>query len=307
MRILAAAASDGFYLTTTAGTSWRRLPVPQNGGTPVSISFDPSNPNVLFAITTLGVFRSIDFGEEFLGESWESLTQGLPQRPSTFVVGHGSPSRVYALIDDALFTRELKTKNWTRATNRGIGEYAETYPWLLVDPGNPDRLISGFKSTHEGLGTLSVIQETTDAAQSWTHDFQSILQTVQTKGMAGVLALGVQGQINHAIMDPADSKILYAAGARGVMKSNDSGRTWSLHRKGLRIPRIERVFKPRHSQCVFAATPGGLYLSKDAGATWQDANLWLQFDYNTRRELGGAAFIDAYWRGRYYGFIEHDM
>jgi hypothetical protein len=30
----------------------------------------------------------------------------------------------------------------------------------------------------------------------------------------------------------------------------------------------------------------------------------LQFEYNERRDLGGAAFIDAYWRGRYYGFID---
>ena len=33
-------------------------------------------------------------------------------------------------------------------------------------------------------------------------------------------------------------------------------------------------------------------------------HLVLQFTYNTRREIGGAAYVDAYWRGRYYGFID---
>ena len=31
-----------------------------------------------------------------------------------------------------------------------------------------------------------------------------------------------------------------------------------------------------------------------------------QFDKNTRRELGGASFVDAYWRARYYGFIDEE-
>jgi len=32
----------------------------------------------------------------------------------------------------------------------------------------------------------------------------------------------------------------------------------------------------------------------------------LQFEKNTRRELGGAAFVDAFWRGMWYGFIDEE-
>ncbi len=305
-RILAVATSDGFYLTTTAGRTWRRLPVPPDGGTAVSIAFDPNKPNLLYATTTQGAYRSVDFGEEFLGESWESLTSGLPPRTGQFFVAAADPGRVYALIGDAIFTRELNTPAWVRATSPGIGEYAETYPWLLVDPANPDHVVGGFKASEGGLGILSIVQQSTDAAQTWTNDFATILQTLQDKGFLGVMMLGVRAEINRAVIDPADSNILYAVGTRGVMKSADGGKTWSEHSDGMRIPRVEYVFKPRHSPWVFAATPGGLQVSKDGGATWEDANLWLQFDNNTRRELGGAAFIDAYWRGRYYGFIDDD-
>ena len=79
----------------------------------------------------------------------------------------------------------------------------------------------------------------------------------------------------------------------------------------IRISNLSRkvnifVFISRYSDWLFAGTPGGLYISKDGGETWQDGNLWLQFDKNTRRELGGASFIDAYWRARYYGFIDDE-
>ncbi len=232
------------------------------------------------------------------------MTGGLPPRSGQFFVGPGEPGRVYALLGDAIFTRRLDAPTWVRATGHGIGEYAQTYPWLLIDPAHPEHVVGGINANEGGMGTLSIVQQSTDAAQTWSNDFAAILQTLQDKGFLGVMMLGVRGEINGAVIDPADSNVLYAAGKRGVMKSADGGKTWSEHNQGMRLPRVEHVFKPRHSQWVFAATPGGLQVSKDGGMNWEDANLWLQFNYNTRRELGGAAFIDAYWRGRYYGFID---
>jgi len=91
---------------------------------------------------------------------------------------------------------------------------------------------------------------------------------------------------------------------KGVLRSLDEGKTWELKTSGLDIPAANTVFAPRNSTWVFAGTPAGLFLSKDDGETWQTAHLVLQFIKNTRREIGGAAFIDAYWRARYYGFID---
>jgi len=71
----------------------------------------------------------------------------------------------------------------------------------------------------------------------------------------------------------------------------------------LDIPLVRTVVISPNTDWIFAGTPAGLFISKDGGATWEDGHLVLQFDKNTRRELGGAAFVDAYWRGRYYGFI----
>jgi photosystem II stability/assembly factor-like uncharacterized protein len=300
-RVLAVAASDGFYLSTSAGSAWKRLSLPADTGAPVSIDFDAANGNILLATTTRGAYRSKDFDEEFLGQAWDCLSAGLPEQPGRFMV---AGDRVYALLKSATFTRKLDASEWRRTANRGLGEYAKTYPWFLINPTQPDHLLSAYSSNYGGAGTFSILQESEDAGESWSNDLPVILSLIQEHGFAGIFTVAVRGEIKGAVQDPDNVNNLYAVGNRGVMKSTDRGKTWTERNGGMRIPQARHVFKPRHSAWVFAATPGGLQLSKDDGETWEDANLWFQFGYNTRRELGGAAFIDAYWRGRYYGFID---
>ena len=97
---------------------------------------------------------------------------------------------------------------------------------------------------------------------------------------------------------------LFQPGEGGVLKSTDGGATWQVKSAGLDIPLVKRIVTPHNTHWVFAGTPAGLFLSKDDGETWEDGHLVLQFVHNERRDLGGAAFIDAYWRARYYGFID---
>ncbi len=307
-RILVVACDDGFYATTTGGADWRRMPVPADGGRPIDVMVDPQNPNVIYAMTSKGAHRSLDFGEEFLGQSWETLTEGLPPlNDAKFYVAPGNSGRVYAVTGNSLFTRKLDEDTWIRGTDFGLGEYADAYPWFIIDPTNPDRVIVGVKSNYSDMGSFSIIQESTDAGQTWSNDFKTIYETISKGGLMAVLSLGVRHDLSHLTMDRSDPTRLYAAAERGVITSSDGGKTWEKHQEGFSIPLVHSLFTSRHSDWVFAGTPGGLYISKNNGETWEDGNLWLQFNKNTRRELGGAAFIDAYWRARYYGFIDDAM
>lgn len=101
---------------------------------------------------------------------------------------------------------------------------------------------------------------------------------------------------------PAKTALFKPDGA-GVARSLDGGASWEVVSAGLDIPRAITVFAPEHTDWIFAGTPAGLYISKDGGSNWEDGHLVLQFVRNIRRDLGGAAYIDAYWRGRYFGFI----
>ncbi|NOX52849.1 MAG: hypothetical protein GXP27_00110 [Planctomycetes bacterium] len=304
-RIVAVAGSDGFYLTVTGGAQWKRLPLPPDAGSPRDVFFDTENPNRLYAVTDRGVYRSRDFGADYIGESWECLTESLPAlRNVRWAVIPGQPGRLFAVTEKQLFTRTFEEPEWIRRKGFGLDEYGRLYPWVVADPRKPDRLFVVVKTTEEDVGTLTILQETTDAGRSWSNDLMSLFQVLSKLGLPGLIAAGIPMDLNCVLVDPDDSNLLFAGTNQGVLLSTNGGKTWQLSRHGLEIPVVRTLIRPAHSKWLFAGTPGGLYISKDHGRTWQDGNLWLQFTKNTRRELGGAAFVDAYWRARYYGFID---
>ena len=75
---------------------------------------------------------------------------------------------------------------------------------------------------------------------------------------------------------------------------------------GLPIPRVDRIFCPSHGNRIYASTPGGICHLKHRETQWQSSHLVLQWRQNERRELGGAAFITAYWRGLYFGLLQEE-
>ncbi len=308
VRILAVACDDGFYKSTTAGYRWERLPIPGEGR-PRDIRFDPENPFVLYAATDRGVYRSRDFGEEFLGESWDELTGNLPPvDDASFVtaLAPGHPGRIYAVLDGNLFTRRLDEEAWQPGGVRGFGRYARNYPWIVPDPSNPDRAFSGVMSDYGSLGLHTLLQETRDGGLTWSNSLKSIYDLYAKGGTKALIEAMVPGEIAPPAIDPKNPQTLYSGGLRGVLKSTDGGVTWQEKKTGLDIPVGRALMAPANTDWVFAGTPAGLFVSRDFGETWESAHLVPQFEKNTRREIGGAAYIDAYWRGRYYGFIDDE-
>ncbi len=308
VRMIYVACRDGFYKSTTGGYRWQRMPLPRDCGKPVEIVRDTVSQYGLYAITDRGVWHSQDFGEEFVGESWTCLTETLPRaQKAHYQIAPGNeehPGRLYAFLDNVCFSRRLDTTKWTRGGIVGLPDFVENYPWVTVDPQNPDHAFTGMHGNIPGFGSKSLLQETTDGGKTWSNDLESLYQKFHTAGLLSVLATLLGGELSHPVFDPQDANILYAGKRGGVLKSNNGGKAWSTIGAGLEIPWARTVFAPKYSPWLFAGTPAGLYLSKDKGATWQDGHLWCQFQKNTRRELGGAAYIDAYWRARYYGLID---
>jgi len=312
VRVLAAACEDGFYLTTTGGYEWDRLSVPEEGGKPKDILFHPEEDYVLYATTTRGAYKSEDWGEEFLGKSWTPLSDGLPEMgEGRFIVAPNSPGHVYALLNGVVFSRSLDGGKWERGERldiQGMDQYAKFYDWLSVDPSDSSRAIVGLRADvpYQGLGVLSLLRETRDAGKSFSNDLTSLYESFNKGGIAKLLSLVIYGEISPVVIDPKDPDVVYMGTRKGIRKSGDRGKTWETLKAGLDINWVRTVLAPLHSNWLFAGTPAGLYVSEDRGQTWREGHLTLQFQKNTRREIGGAAFIDAYWRGRYYGFISKD-
>ena len=150
----------GVYKTTDGGESWRQvLHRPGNEWTgAVDISFDPSNPNVMYAAlweawrkswgmssggTGSGLFRSMDGGE-----SWEELTgnkEGLPEGiigKIGVAVSPANPDRIWAMIehqDGGVFRSDDGGETWTRVNDeRKLRQRAFYYTRIYADPRDED-------------------------------------------------------------------------------------------------------------------------------------------------------------------------
>jgi hypothetical protein len=228
------------------------MPVPDDGGKPKGIQFHPENPNVLFATTDRGVHRSLDFGEKFLGESWETVTAGLPPvERCRFVVAlaPGLPGRIYAILDRDLFTRRLDESEWRPGGPLGFGRYAEQYPWIVPDPSNPERAFSGIKSQYSGMGVGSLLQETRDGGMTWSNGLKTVYERYAKGRMKAVFDAMIPGEITAPAIDPRNPMVVYIGSSRGILKSEDGGETWQEKKAGLDIRhsrRPSRLIPPRN-------------------------------------------------------------
>jgi photosystem II stability/assembly factor-like uncharacterized protein len=307
-RMIAVTTKDGFFATTTSGRHWKKLAIPADGGTPQSIRFDSRDRFRLLATTSRAVYRSRDFGEEFLGQSWECLTDDLPVgHDYEFVLTDNGATQIYARLDQTIFSRTVNDdERWKRVAPTGLEDYTKPVRWLTVDPQNPLRVFRGSVSKGDLGPVCTLLHESIDGGQTWTNDLEAIFQQYADGKLLQMLAAQPAGTLSNLIVDPHQPKRLYAvqSSREGLLISDDAGESWRTSARGMAIPLVKTFFAPRESQWLFAGTPAGLFVSKNRGESWESAHLVLQFTKNRRRELGGAAFIDAYWRARYYGFID---
>src|SRR5262245_39277707 len=81
----------GPYRSADGGTSWQRLPFPEDGGEVWSIAVHPTKPRTLY----LGAAPAAVFKSEDGGDSWRKLSASVPER-----VKMGFPCRIMRLAVD---------------------------------------------------------------------------------------------------------------------------------------------------------------------------------------------------------------
>ena len=232
------------------------------------VAVSEEDPMVIYAFDTNGdLYQSRDGAAT--AAAWHCIDAGLGS-PVRAVAAGPRVRMVYAACDDGFYASMTGGYTWQRLDAPEAGGKAKD---VRIVPGEPN--------------ALYVIRENAVYCNTFSRE--------RNFGVAWE-------EVASAPSCPAGS-LQFRPDAAGVLKSEDHGATWTLKNNGLRIPHAVTVFTPENTDWVFAGTPAGLYLSKDGGETWEDGHLVLQFVKNVRRSLGGAAYIDAYWRGRYYGFI----
>lgn len=250
--VFAGTMGDGTYKSPDGGRTWH----PYNSGIQKGtisaivnqIVFNPLGTEMVYAATTVGVFRSVDGGRH-----WTERMQGMTEVSFvvTLAIDPQRPNVLYAGTTGGVYRTLNATESWEKASTGMVASDAKMASMALgvngivVDPTNSDVVYAG---TTDGL------YKSTDQAEHWTK---------------------VGGSIQHAYisaiqLDPTNPSILYMATSDRVQKSEDGGKTWQPKIQGLEAASIRSLqMSPLDSRTLYVGTNGGgLYRSSDAGETW---------------------------------------
>ena len=257
----------GMYKSTDGGKTWTFIGL-YNAGQIGSVRVHPTNPNIAWVSaqgdafksnSERGVFKTTDGGQTwrkvlFLSEDIGAMD--LELQP-------GNPNVVYAWMS------RLERKPWTIISgSRDGGFYKSTdggehftkittgLPTELIGKANlavtsakPDRVYALIEAKPGGG-----LYRSEDAGQTWTL-INSQASLIQRPFY--YVALGA---------DPTNADVLYA-GAEGLFKSSDGGKTFTT----FRTPHGDNHdiwINPKDSQIMIQSNDGGANISIDGGRTW---------------------------------------
>ncbi len=208
----------GVYKTTDGGETWQPvLQVDADTGCS-DLAMDEQEPNILYAGMWQfrrepwsfnsggpgsGLHRSTDGGE-----SWERITEGLPEGELGRVAVGIAPSRpsvVYATVeaeDTGFFRSDDLGKSWTRMAHSSAVEGRPFYfSLIVVDPSDHNRVYKP--------GSTTAL--TTDGGENFT-----------------TVANSTHGDHHALWIDPRNVRHLLLGTDGGLYESNDRGRRWTF-------------------------------------------------------------------------------
>jgi photosystem II stability/assembly factor-like uncharacterized protein len=282
--------AGGFFKTTDGGRTWREAEQLKGDGIH-SLTQSAKNPDLLFAGTNRGVWRSSDAGDH-----WEQLntsaTPGLINIESLAVDPRDS-NVIYAGTWYLPYKSTDGGQTWN-ITKTGIIDDSDIFA-IEIDDRNPDHVIAS---------ACSGIYETRNAGANWrkvngipsqSRRTRAILQnpgrpdTIYAGTTEGFWMSNNGGadwkvttsrqifEVNTIAVHPSNPDIVYiGTNNYGVMVSRDGGRNFVPSNGGYSGRRAYAVVPDRekpgrvYATTINTATGGGyFYVSNDAGETWQ--------------------------------------
>jgi photosystem II stability/assembly factor-like uncharacterized protein len=173
-------ADRGVYKSTDGGKTWQKVLYKDEKTGAVDITFDASNPHVLFAALWevnrtsyslssggpgSGLYKSTDDGETWKRLEEHGLPKGIWGRVGVSVSG-ADPNRIYALIQaDAggLYRSDDAGETWSKVNSEhNLRQRAWYYMHVFADPKNVDTVyvlnVSMYRST-DGGKTFNTIRQ----------------------------------------------------------------------------------------------------------------------------------------------------
>ncbi|MHC1708117.1 MAG: PKD domain-containing protein [Bacteroidales bacterium] len=248
----------GVMKSTDGGLTWNTASNGMGNVTVNKMLIHPSNPQILFAACSNGVYKSIDGGDNWI------YTSGTAGNYKDLVFKPGNPDVLYATRGGILYRSDDGAATWNTLTNGLPGGYRGC---IGVTPADPDiiYLLLGNSDSYKGM-YLS-----TDGGNSFTE--QSISPNILSWGCNG----GSGGQSWYDLcvaVDPVNPNVVYVGGVN-VFKSVDGGQTWAISAHwygdcGVAFSHADQhVFEwnPLNNR-LYAGNDGGCFYTADGGTEW---------------------------------------
>lgn len=269
-------AGDGEWQQVTAG-----LPESVEAR---AFAVHPDNPDVIYAGTQDGPYRSTDGGTR-----WERL--GFPEQGAvvwSLAFHPTSPRVMYAgLAPVAIYRSEDGGDNWRRLPGaRSPGHCEMGFPTrvvrIVLEPARPDTVYAGLE--------VSGVIRSTDGGETWTDLSAPLVRLAEQPYLKSRIGtdLDAEGMLDtHALaVTAAAPDTVFLAVRMGLFRSDDCGANWLDVEIGRYSPLTycrDVIVAPHNPRVIYACLSdssrgreGSLYASDDIGRSWR------RFDHGVR-------------------------
>ncbi|MCI0416172.1 hypothetical protein L0222_25640 [bacterium] len=242
-QLIFASEFDGLFRSVDQGLTWQRVQIP---GGEFNVRMHPKSPEIIIAANYAnGIFESLDDGV-----TWTQVFQ-YPFEEDSFYDFEFHPSNSAVLYAISYYHGVFKStdsgRSWI-AKNSGLSLTTQARccvdtPQLEVDPNHPETVYVLMPSRQ--------VYKTTDGGESWR---------------LASTGLKLTDPAHALVIDPKDTRTLYAGGVNGIFRTTDGGFQWKS--RGCKCSARSLALDPKNPDILYAAGEGALR-SADKGATWE--------------------------------------
>jgi photosystem II stability/assembly factor-like uncharacterized protein len=235
--------SMGVWRSTNGGTSWSPTGLTLAVGQTRTIrrlAMHPTNPKILMAATSAGLFRTADAGTTWTS-IWNTSTFDVEFNPADGNTVYATTTQVHKSTNAGVSFAAL-------SANCAGARYN-----IELSKANPNTLYT--------LCTNGTVQKSTDAGATWS-----------TTTAPGVTLYGYYD--NVLAVSPSDANVVIVAGFN-MRKSTNGGTSWSSVPVAGHVDNHCVRFAPGSSTTIFSGNDGGLFRTTDGGSTWASLNKGL--------------------------------
>jgi len=264
----------GVFQRATKGGDWKHV---LGNVQAFTVFVHPSDPQIVFAGTNDGVWRSTDRGATFTRtdfpdakkEVWSFMVDS--RNPRRMLAG-ASPIDVYRSDDSGASWRRLATP---KIATHCKGPFASRVMRLAQNPRKPDEIYAALE--------INGVMRSEDGGETWADCSAGLIKLSELPHLSSKIVSDTtaEGMLDgHAVtINPAQPDSPIVALRMGLFRTTDQGKTW----QDMEMKRFSPVTYGRDVKAsaaepntlyaalsvAAASHDGGLYRSQDGGQSWK--------------------------------------